>query len=73
MTHFPILGQEKPPYVKKFMEEMQLLQHEFSFHFQDAGEYETTLSVFVIPFDMSVEIPADKFHVKMIALHCMQT
>jgi hypothetical protein len=22
---------------------------------------------------MSVEIPADKFHVKMIALHCMQT
>jgi hypothetical protein len=61
ITHFPVLRKENPTDTKKYMEEMQLLQQELNYHFQDICKYEATITVFSVSFDVNVEIVPAEF------------
>jgi hypothetical protein len=72
MAHFPTLRTEKPTKTKKYAEEIQILQQEFSSRFQDFRKHEAAFSSFSIPFDVNVETVPDEFQLEIIDLQCIE-
>jgi hypothetical protein len=63
MTHFPILRKEMLTAAKKYVEEIQLIQLEFTTCFQDICRYEATGNLFSMPFGVNAENVPAKFQV----------
>jgi hypothetical protein len=70
MAHFPTLRAEKPTDSRKYAEEIQIPQQEFSSRFQDFRKHEATFSLFSTPFDVNVETVPDEFQLEIIDLQC---
>jgi hypothetical protein len=68
MTYFLILRTEKPSEARKYTEEIQLLQQEFNFCFQDIHKYEATIDLLPMPFDVNNETVPAKFQMEMTDL-----
>jgi hypothetical protein len=66
MAHFPALRTEKPTDTKKYAEEIQILQQEFSSRFQDFRKHGVAFSLFSTPFDINVETVPDEFLLEII-------
>jgi hypothetical protein len=70
MAHFPTLRTEKPTVTKKYAEEIQIPQQEFSSRFQDFRKHEATFSLFSTPSDVNIETVPDEFQLEIIDLQC---
>jgi hypothetical protein len=66
MAHLPTLRTEKATDTKKYAEEIQILQQEFSSLFQDFRKLEAAFSLFSTPFDVNVETVPDEFKLEII-------
>jgi hypothetical protein len=70
MAHFPTLRTEKPTDSKKYAEEIEILQQEFSSRFQDFRKHEAAFSLFSTQFDVNVETVPDEFQLEITDLEC---
>jgi hypothetical protein len=70
MAHFPTLRKEKPTDTKKYAEEIQIPQQEFSSRFQDFRKHEAAFSLFSTPSDVNVETVPEEFQLEIIDLQC---
>jgi hypothetical protein len=68
MARFPTLRTEKPTDTKKYAEEIQIPQQEFSCLFQDFRKHEAAFSLFSTPFDVNVKAVTDEFQLEIIDL-----
>jgi hypothetical protein len=70
MTYLPILETEKTTGNKECTKEIRLLQYEFNSCFQYVCNYDATISLFSMAFDVNAETATVGFQIEMTDLRC---